>query len=1111
MKYTIDRALGQGSFGTVFEAHDPAGNRYAVKTVARGDSLRTGLLRTEFDFLSSVDHKRIVKVIDFDLEGPDGPILVTEMVDGLDLKTYVESQGTEHLPLITAKVLDGLRYLHGLGLVHGDIKPDSILIYDDNGQPEVKLIDAGLDVGEGNKLPTLAGTPLYMAPEIIRNLKADGRSDLYSLGVTLYEILTGEIPFAGRDQSEVYRRHLEYQPPPPSKTNTVFGSAWDGFIARLMEKEPLRRYRDADQAGLDLESVSGRPNLYLSNLVPPRSTPMVARSELIEQTANLLMGPGSRRVLLTGESGCGMSRLLNRIGNLAKLRGQRVFAVALNEDMPAVAQAVEVVLESKVKTSEMGKAVIPGDSSDEGTCFREILGLFRANLPEDRESILIIDGGEAMEPHELRFLGELPAEMDGRLGVIVGYRSEGANSASPLGSHSFETIEVPLLDTNAVGHVLSWHFGAPALPTGFAEEMYHATGGNPGLLDLTLDHLWDCGSLYFHRSDGSVRLEWDGKLEVPASVKLVVSEKLGDLAASAIEVLKIVFVGGGWIETDVLSDWMDRGELYSALQDLAGSGLIAQDGGRISLRIRHDSLAEPLMAFIKDGELADISLRVAGVLEKRVEGAYNYYRLGMLYFQGERHDEAFRYLNDAGGHFARFSVRDALLAYAKALECTVDPVLSASVSEKIGDLELERGDLEKAGRYFGKAAPLRPSSLRKSAWVLGLKGGFDESVGILKQCEKDALERNDEVEAARTRSDLGYIYAMESRRDMSLEVLKRARNVFEARDMFLEAGIASNRIASSEYKAGDFKGAAAAWNGARAYFTGAGDNKRAAICLMSLGLCARKQMDFEGAEKCFKDALTIFEDISAIGEKASCQQNYAVLLLDQGDLSSAMALAERALAVGNLLGRRSAVVTATILLAALCLEVGDWEEARTRLSGLLGNEPPPDVFQKSMIARYLALAECVAGRIDKAEKSAADSLALAEEAEDSEGRGQALLAKGTLMLRFGRWEEAAGSAAEAVDALIAAGSLFLANEARRVLGEALCEAGRRGEGMPLLLEAEDGFRLAPRSVHMGRVVRSLALGYHLDGDRASFAKHFGKAMEVFRAAGARYEYALTLL
>ncbi len=1111
MKYTIDRLIGRGSFGEVFEAHDPAGNRYAIKAVARGDAMCTALLRKEFEFLSSLDHKRILKVMDFDLNGPAGPIMVAEMVDGVDLKAYVEASGIEHLPLITAKVIDGLRYLHGLGRVHGDFKPDSVLVYEEDGRPEVKLIDAGLDIGEGSNLPTLAGTPAYMAPEIIRNLKADGRSDLYSLGVTLYEVLTGEIPFAGKNEAEALSKHLEYQPPPPSRVNPRVGSAWDGFTAKLMEKEPLRRYRDADQAGLDLERVFCNPNLYLSNLMLPRSDPLVARHEQTERVVGLLTPPCAKGVLLLGERGCGVSRVLRRVGSLAKIRGQRVFAVTLNEEMPAIAQVVEAVLKSEVKISGTGGSPVSGDSSGEAACFTEILDSFRANLPEDHESILIIDGGEAMEPHELRFLGELPAEVGGRLGVVVGYRSQGANAASPLGSHSFETIEVAPLGANAVERVLAWHFGTPALPTGFAEEMYHATGGNPGLLDLTLDHLWDCGSLSFCRDNGSVHLDWDGKIEVPASVKLVVSEKLGDLTVSAIQVLKIVFAGGGWMETDVLSDRIGRGELYSALEDLAGSGLIVQEGGRIGLKTGRDSLAEPLMAFMKDGELADISLRVAGVLKERVGGAYDYYRLGMLYLQGGRYDEAFRYLNNAGGHFARFSIRDALLAYGKALECPVDPGLSASVSEKIGDLELECGNLEKAGRYFGKAASLRPSALRKSAWAVGLRGGFDESVGILRQCEKDALDSNDEVEAARVRSDLGYIYAMESRTDMSLEVLEQARDVFEARDMLLEAGIASNRIGSAEYKVGDFKGAAAAWTEARAYFARAGDRKRAAMCQMSLGLCARKQMDFEGAEACFKDALAVFDDINAIGEKASCQQNYAVLLLDQGDLSGATALAERALAVGNLLGRRSAVVTATILLAALRLETGDWEEARTRLSGLLDTAPPPDVFQRSMITRYLALAASVAGLLDKAEESTAESLALAREAEDSEGRGQALLAKATLMLRGGHWEKAAALAAEALDGLIAAGSLLLANEARRVLGEALCEAGRRDEGMPRLLEAADGFRLVPKSVHMGRVIRALALAYHLDGDRASFVKHFGKAMEVFRAAGARYEYALTLL
>ena len=84
MKYIVDKELGEGSFGTVFEAHDLTGNRYALKTVPRGDAIRTALLRKEFDLLSSVDHKRIVKAIDFDLEGSDGPVLITEMVDGVD-------------------------------------------------------------------------------------------------------------------------------------------------------------------------------------------------------------------------------------------------------------------------------------------------------------------------------------------------------------------------------------------------------------------------------------------------------------------------------------------------------------------------------------------------------------------------------------------------------------------------------------------------------------------------------------------------------------------------------------------------------------------------------------------------------------------------------------------------------------------------------------------------------------------------------------------------------------------------------------------------------------------------------------------------------------------
>ena len=388
-----------------------------------------------------------------------------------------------------------------------------------------------------------------------------------------------------------------------------------------------------------------------------------------------------------------------------------------------------------------------------------------------------------------------------------------------------------------------------------------------------------------------------------------------------------------------------------------------------------------------------------------------------------------------------------MLAYTKALDCRVEADQLASVAEKMGDLKLEQGDLESAAGYFEKAAAARPSSLRKLGWVRGLKGEFEESVGILRQCEQSATGRGDEIETARVWSDLGYIYAMQSLRDQSLEVLEKAREVFERSGMHLEAGQASNRTGVMEWKAGDFRRAAQAWRSAKAYFDRAGDRKRAAVCLMSLGLCHRKEMDFAGAERCFEDALSIFTDIRAMGEKASCQQNYALLLLDQGSLQRATELAREGLAVSSLLGWHSNVVTCGILLGALAVEAGDWSSAEKRLSGLLQDEKALDTFQKAMAKRYLALAACLAGRTGRARQLARESHDLACEARDAEGPGQALLAESTIMLRTGMYREAENLAREALVALVSSSSMLLTHEARRMAGEALCRAGKPAAGI----------------------------------------------------------------
>jgi Nif-specific regulatory protein len=1111
MRYILGEEIGRGGFGRVCEAHDSSGNRYAVKLVDRGDADSGEFLRMQFGFLSELDHKRILKAHDFDANGSQGPMMVTEFVDGVDLRAYVDANGHGDLVLITAKILDALRYLHSLGKMHRDIKPESILVFNEGGSAEIKLVDMGFDVGESTAVPTLFGTPAYFAPEIIRNMPCDGRADLYSLGATLYEMLTGTSPFGGSDEEEVLRKHLEYVPPAPSKIAADIDRAWDDFVGNLLRKEAFLRYRDATEAGLVLETLFKLPGIYVANITPPNSTPLVEREAEIEALSQLLTLPRTRGVLLCGERGSGVTRLIRETGGMAKLRGHKVLAVSLSEEMPGFMQIASEILgfeESNLEPVPVTESVL---ARDRDAYFEEILEAFQSRLPLDTTHILLIDRGEILEPREHQLLGALAARLGDRVGILVGYQMEQYAEDRRPEANVYDRIEIRPLGLHGLETLLSAYFGSAALPGGLAEELYHTTRGNPGLLQLTLEHLSSTGSLRVERKDEMLEVVWDKTMEVPTSVKDITRHKLADLSSAAMEALKVICVSGGQVDSELLSSMISEGRLRGIRDELVRGGFVEQEDGHTTLRLRREALSEVILERIRPDELTQMSLRLASLMEKGPKHVYDYYRLGLLYLQGGRPDTAFRYLAGSGDYFARFSARDALLAYRKALACGVSPELTASVEEKIGDLRLMLGELEAAKHHFSRALELRPSSLRKLGWVTSLLGRFTESIEILSKCKSDAEEKDDEVEIARVLCDLGYIYSMHSSRERGLEMLRRARRVFERIGLAREAATASNRIGYVEMRAGHFKRASRAWASAKRSYEEAGYRKGAAACLMSLGLCFRKQMDFGRAALCFKDALAILDEVKAVSEKAGCQQNYALLLLDQGQIGPAVELVNEALKVSSLLGKHSAIVNATILLAALDLEFGNWADAKAKLTGILDGSNGVGVYQKAIMNRYLAAAEAIAGNFERAEALIDESYRLAADADDAEGQGQAALTKAMILLRSGRVADAAESARKASTALSLSSSQLLATEAQRVLGEALCLKGEVTSGISALTAAREGFSALHDSLHMARVLRGLAHAQYLTHDFESFNRYLSCSLEIFRDRNARYDYALAAL
>jgi serine/threonine-protein kinase len=275
-RYEILAELGRGAMGAVFRARDPRIDRIvAVKTIAvpAGDVNSAEEYRRRFfreaQAAGRLSHPGIVTIYDVgEEESSQSPFIVMEYIDGRALSDVVEDMAGGVLPQDTAldlirQIAVALDYAHGQGIVHRDIKPSNILVTRDG---QAKIADFGiakLSLAEVTLSGNLLGTPAYMSPEQISGKPIDGRSDLFSLGVIAYWLLTGEKPFPGDSLTELSLQIATQNPKPASAVDPALGQDVDHVLERALAKDPDRRYQRGGELAADIVDLRGKQ--------PPRS------------------------------------------------------------------------------------------------------------------------------------------------------------------------------------------------------------------------------------------------------------------------------------------------------------------------------------------------------------------------------------------------------------------------------------------------------------------------------------------------------------------------------------------------------------------------------------------------------------------------------------------------------------------------------------------------------------------------------------------------------------------------------------------------------------------------------------------------------------------------
>ncbi|MBN2119330.1 MAG: serine/threonine protein kinase [Anaerolineales bacterium] len=265
-KYRILEPLGRGGMAQVYKAYHPQLERYVAIKILRSDLVESReflkRFRTEAHAVSGLRHTNIVQVFDFDMQD-DYYYMVMELLEGDTLRTLLNNYRVrnQRMPLATIvrvlkDILSGLAYAHSEGIIHRDIKPANIML---TKKGQAVLTDFGIAQIIGNTQHTvsgaLMGTLNYMAPEQGFEGKCDNRSDIYSLGIVLYEMLTGYTPFDADTPLAILMKHLNDPLPLPTQVDPMLPLSLEAIVLKALSKDPDDRYQSAEEMSKALEGI----------------------------------------------------------------------------------------------------------------------------------------------------------------------------------------------------------------------------------------------------------------------------------------------------------------------------------------------------------------------------------------------------------------------------------------------------------------------------------------------------------------------------------------------------------------------------------------------------------------------------------------------------------------------------------------------------------------------------------------------------------------------------------------------------------------------------------------------------------------------------------------
>jgi len=678
-RYRIVSPLGAGGMGQVFLADDTQlERRVAIKFLRAGsehDQLARERLRREALAAAALDHPFICKI--HEIGETDGrTFIVMEYVEGETLQAAAR-RGLLPIRLVVEmanEIAQALEAAHRRGVVHRDLKPSNVMM---TTQGHVKVMDFGLAkqtvdeatpgsasgaatvlTGSGVRL----GTPAYMSPEQVVGSTADSRSDIFALGVVLYELATGAHPFMRADAAETMTAILR-DPPSAGQRPLTSVPGLDTVVGQMLTKAAADRFQTMSELRVELEALRERLWQASPSQAAPAAgpfferTPFVAReaertdlSRLLERT---LAGQGGL-ALVGGEPGVGKTRLARELmreaheraclcltGRCFEMEGTPPFAPFIESMEEAVRLVPQSTRAALGDVAGEIAAIVPslrrtfGDipASPEVSADLQRRLVFGAYLEYFRRAarktpiVLLLDDLHWADEPTLQLVGHLAPHLSSMRVLIVGtYRDVELNVRRPFAKTLEGLVRQRLavrlslrrLSESGVQQMLS-AMGGSAPPSGLAKAVFRETEGNPFFVEEVYQHLAEEGKLFDEGGAWKPDLRVD-TIEVPEGVRLVIGRRLERLGERAHKVLTAAAVLGRSFPLDVLEAIADASpdEVLDAVEEAERAQLVTGVSGTREARYEfvHELIRTTLVTDLSMPRRQRLHLKIADMLER---------------------------------------------------------------------------------------------------------------------------------------------------------------------------------------------------------------------------------------------------------------------------------------------------------------------------------------------------------------------------------------------------------------------------------------------------------------------------------------------------------------